>query len=834
MDVAKAMAALVGHPLVFRASPPQSRVDVTREDPQLRVSAEDGQVRLRLVPQPPSRGRVLVSEPSPGQVSVTIFEPRHLQVLDALGGQGLTVPESSAPRVKQAVTAVSSVLAVQSDIGGHGSDAAKVEADATVRIHLTPVDSGLRAEPLVVPFRSAGPSFAPGEGARGVFAVIDQRRVRTRRDLKLEARNLGRVVSSCPILGAAERVGPAWLVPEPLDCLELVAQLQAVGDAVIVAWPKGKSLKIRSTAETDQLALKIRKKRDWFGIEGKAKLDKGLVLSLVELIERAKQSEGRFLRVGKREFVALTAAFRKRLDEVAAFAEPHGKRGLRFNAYRAHAIEGVVAEAGKVDADEQWARQVRRFRDAERLVPAVPSTLQAQLRDYQVDGFRWATRLAAWGAGACLADDMGLGKTIQALSVALARAPDGPTLVVAPTSVCSNWIDEARRFAPTLSPHEFRGGDRERALSALGPFDLFVCSYTMLHIEADLLSAVEWETVVLDEAQAIKNRQTLRSKAAMRLRGNFRMVTTGTPIENHLGEMWNLFNFINPGLLGSLKSFMSKFALPIHQHKAEDARRQLKALLQPFILRRTKAAVLDELPPRTEITQRVEMSPEERSLYEALRLTAIAAVESEDRGKGVKHLRILAEITKLRLACCHPRLAMHHSQIPGSKLEAFMRIVTDLKDAGHKALVFSQFVTHLKIVRERLDRARITYRYLDGSTPAKARKGEVAAFQAGRSDLFLISLRAGGHGLNLTAADYVIHLDPWWNPAVEDQASDRAHRIGQTRPVTVYRLVMQDSIEEKIVDLHATKRDLAESLLEGADVSGKLSGDELLGLIREA
>jgi len=394
-------------------------------------------------------------------------------------------------------------------------------------------------------------------------------------------------------------------------------------------------------------------------------------------------------------------------------------------------------------------------------------------------------------------------------------------------------MDEARRFTPALSALEFRSKNRDQLLEDLGPFDVLVCSYGLLHQESDLLSTQQWETVILDEAQAIKNRETMRSKAAMRLRGKFRMITTGTPIENHLGEMWNLFNFINPGLLGSLESFSANYAVPIHRDKDSQVRRRLKGLLQPFILRRTKAAVLDELPPRTEITQRIEMSKEERALYEAVRLTAIASLESGDSEKGGKHLRIFAELTKLRLACCHPRLAMSETSISGSKLAAFLRIVGDLKDGGHKALVFSQFVSHLAIVRESLDKAGITYRYLDGSTPKAARKREVAKFQAGASDLFLISLRAGGHGLNLTAADYVIHLDPWWNPAVEDQASDRAHRIGQTRPVTVYRLVMRDSIEEKIVDLHATKRDLADSLLEGADMSGKLSADELLGLIRK-
>ncbi len=834
IDPEDAIVRLAGHPLVFQEANPSEQMEVTKDEPQLKVSSRHGKVKIRLVPKLPVEGSVVITQPNSGKIVVTIFEEKHRQLINALGGGALTVPVSSKTRVNKAVAAVSGLLSVQSDIGGDGADVVEKPADSTPRIHLTPHGKGLQAEALVVPLSKGGPSYFPGRGARVVFSVVDQKRVKVNRNLKLETRKLREIVKACPVLRDAERDGDAWLVPEPLDCLELLEQLWQIGDGVIVGWPKGKPLRILGIAGTDRLALKIRKARDWFGIDGAIELDEGLVLSLRELIERSKSATGRFLQIGEREFVALTSALQKKIDDLAGYAERHGKKGLRFRPIRAHAIEGIADEAGELDADESWSRQLRRFRDAEQLIPTLPTTLQAQLRDYQVDGFRWASRLAAWGAGACLADDMGLGKTIQALSVALARAPDGPTLVVAPTSVCANWIDEARRFTPALSALEFPSKNRKLLLKDLGPFDVLVCSYGLLHQESDLLSTQQWEMVILDEAQAIKNRETMRSKAAMRLRGKFRMITTGTPIENHLGEMWNLFNFINPGLLGSLESFSANFAIPIHRDKDSKVRRRLKGLLQPFILRRTKAAVLDELPPRTEVTQRVEMSKEERALYEAVRLTAIASLESGSSEKGGKHLRIFAELTKLRLACCHPRLAMSGTATAGSKLAAFLRIVRDLKDGGHKALVFSQFVSHLAIVRESLDKEGITYRYLDGSTPKAARKREVAKFQAGASDLFLISLRAGGHGLNLTAADYVIHLDPWWNPAVEDQASDRAHRIGQTRPVTVYRLVMKNSIEEKIVDLHATKRDLADSLLEGADMSGKLSADELLGLIRNA
>jgi len=317
------------------------------------------------------------------------------------------------------------------------------------------------------------------------------------------------------------------------------------------------------------------------------------------------------------------------------------------------------------------------------------------------------------------------------------------------------------------------------------------------------------------------------------LQADFKLITTGTPIENHLGELWNLFNFINPGLLGSLQKFNERYAQAIENQQDHEVQQRLRKLLRPFILRRLKNDVLTELPSRTEVTLHVELSPGERAFYEALRRNAMQTMMEDTAQPGHKQLKILAEIMKLRRACCHPRLVMEESTLGSSKLQAFEELVDELLDNRHKALVFSQFVGHLKLIRELLDKKGISYHYLDGSTPVPQRKKAVNSFQAGEGDLFLISLKAGGTGLNLTAADYVIHMDPWWNPAVEDQASDRAHRMGQKRPVTIYRLVAKDTIEDKIVDLHKHKRDLANSLLEGGEVSGKMSVEDMMALIKD-
>ena len=550
--------------------------------------------------------------------------------------------------------------------------------------------------------------------------------MRTRRDLSQEVSRFRAAQNACLPLQMAAWDGSRWTLPDPYDCLELVDDLQKLGDDVVVRWPQGGKIRIQHRASPDSLALKIRKSRDWFAIDGQITTDSGMVIGLRELLNHVLNTPGGYVKVGESEYVALTDRFRQRIVELGGLVESRGK-GLQFHSSRSYAMAGLVEEVGELDATPKWSERVRQFRDAQALDPQIPSTLQADLRDYQQEGFRWAARLAAWGAGACLADDMGLGKTLQALTVALARAEAGPTLVIAPTSVCSNWITEARRFTPTLAPMHFGFGDREAMIAGLGPYDLMACSYALMLQEIERIEKVEWSTIVLDEAQAIKNRMTKRSQAAMRLKGSFRMITTGTPIENHLGELWNLIQFINPGLLGSITSFTRRFAAPIHGGRDTEATQRLKRLIRPFVLRRTKSAVLEQLPPRTEVTIRVEMSEQESAFYEALRQHAVDRIENDDSEAGKRHLLILAELTRLRRACCHPSLVAKDLGIAGSKLKSFGRTVGDLLENGHKALVFSQFVDHLSIVRKYLDGQGIPYRYLDGRTPARKRQQEVDA-----------------------------------------------------------------------------------------------------------
>ncbi len=461
--------------------------------------------------------------------------------------------------------------------------------------------------------------------------------------------------------------------------------------------------------------------------------------------------------------------------------------------------------------------------------PVLPP-LSAALRPYQEDGVRWLLRTASWSRGACLADDMGLGKTLQALALLLARSELGPALVVCPTSVADNWCAEAARFAPGLRVEVYRGGDRRQMTDELGPGVVLVTSYDILVRDADVLSERELATIVFDEAQALKNPETRRHEAAARMSAGFRLALTGTPLENHLGELWSIVDVLVPGLLGPPKHFKARFALPIERDGDMERLASLRALLAPFLLRRTKEQVAPELPDRTEVVRVVELSKVEQALYELERRRALEALGSPAKDSR-QRFAILAALMKLRRLACHPALVDASSPVRSSKLEELLGLADDLVREGHRALIFSQFTSHLALVRAALDDAGYETLYMDGATPAGERAKLVRRYQEGTAPFFLISLKAGGTGLNLTAADTVIHLDPWWNPAVEDQASDRSHRIGQTKPVTVIRLVAQGTIEESVLELHGEKRELALGLLEGAENNARLDTGDLLALL---
>ena len=362
---------------------------------------------------------------------------------------------------------------------------------------------------------------------------------------------------------------------------------------------------------------------------------------------------------------------------------------------------------------------------------------------------------------------------------------------------------------------------------------MLLTSYDLLLRDRERLEGVAFATQIVDEAQLVKSARTARWKAVASMSAELRVALTGTPVENRLGDLWSLFQLIAPGLLGGWARFRARFAVPIERYADEDRAAALRALVSPFILRRTKRDVAPELPSRTEVVHRVELSQAEQDLYEAAAREARRALAKRRKDDNGRTAQVLAELTRLRQLACHPRLVLDDARLESSKLHALVRLTGDILPRGHRALVFSQFTRHLALVRDALTAAGATCLYLDGSTPAAERARLVERFQAGEAQVFLISLKAGGTGLNLTAADYVVHMDPWWNPAAEDQASDRAHRIGQDKPTTIVRLVAEGTIEEKVLALHGDKRRLAESILAGAHTSSPLDAaalEELLSI----
>jgi superfamily II DNA or RNA helicase/tetratricopeptide (TPR) repeat protein len=831
-EMEKLYQALVGHPMLFLNENPSISVELVEEQPQLVVEQKGEDFVLRFSHEFDEAGVNMVRETPTRYILMKISE-QHAEINRLLEYGKLRIPPKGKERLIEAVGNLSSIVTVQSEVGGEAVNVPTIEGNATTVIHLLPVGDGFKIEFFVKPFTTTPPYFKPGAGRERIIAEVNGQPTKATRDLKAEKDNAKRVENACPTLLRTDSENREWLFDNAEDCLNVLMELEPLRSAgeVIIEHPKGEKLRITGQVGFDQLSIGIKKERDWFSMEGKVQVNENLVMDFRQLLDLSQNAKGGFVELSDGQFIAITSQLQRKLEELNNIFTKT-KNDLRFHPLAAHSLEDFTGLLHDVTLDAAWKKQLSRLAESREVNPKVPSTFKAELRPYQEDGFRWLSQLAYWGVGACLADDMGLGKTVQALALLLDRAKQGPALVCAPASVVRNWYHEAVKFTPTLNPLVFGEGDRQEMLDNLQPFDLLLCSYGLMQQEADILTEKHFSTIVLDEAQAIKNRATKRSQTAMLLQSDFKVITTGTPVENHLGELWNLFNFLNPGLLGSLDRFNETYAIPIEKLQDREKRNQLRRHIQPFILRRRKNDVLDELPEKTEVTLSVELSQEERAFYEALRRKAIENIESSNGDGGDRRFKILAELMRLRQAACHPRLVSPMSELPSSKLNLFAETVEELLEGGHKALVFSQFVKHLKLVEEWVKSQGISYQYLDGSTPLPQRDKAIRAFQAGEGDLFLISLKAGGFGLNLTAADYVIHLDPWWNPAVEDQASDRAHRIGQLRPVTIYRLVTEETIEEKIVKLHADKRELADSLLDGTEVSGKLNAEELLELIK--
>ncbi len=821
-DVLEALRAARRHDRLFVGASGMAPLDVREVRPSLalRLDGDGVQVEARM------DGRSMALD---DWAEVTSSDEALELLLDADAGQGLVVRRDAdtarllrslgpdpvhfdksavrdllrrVPRLKEHVE-----LDLPEELAGR-----LLPANPSVRVRLEvredeSVRIGLRVQPL-----PALPAFEPGVGRSEVFGVGPDGLIRTRRDLDDEVR---RAAALGEQLGLEPGRWTRTLALLPgLELLERVAEL-----GVEAEWIGPRRRKVSRKLGASDLTLRIRPLEQWFGLDGELKAD-DVVVPLADAVAAAESG---------RAWIKLDDETWARLEpELADVLLDAGRRGDEpLSPLHAPSFAAFEALGVTLDAPGEWLSMLDRVAEAGAWTPDVPDTLQGDLRDYQVEGYHWMARLAMWAGGAVLADDMGLGKTVQALAILLQRQDTGPALVVAPTSVGWNWLAECERFAPTLSIRQYRGVGRK--LGEPQPGEVVVTSYDLLRMDADAITGVEWGTVVFDESQALKNAGALRYEAASRLKSHVRLALSGTPVENRTAELWSIFNLLAPGYLGDREGFRRRFAVPIEREDDVERRELLARMVRPFVLRRRKREVAKELPPRTDIVVPVELSLPEQQLYDHVRTTALTLLRSGEQKSA--RMNALASLTRLRQAACHPALLQPETTVDSSKQGVLLELLRDVKAEGNKALVFSQFTTHLKLARAALEDEGFSIRYLDGSTPAGRRRTEVEAFQGGDGDAFLISLRAGGTGLNLTAATYVVHLDPWWNPAVEDQASDRAHRIGQDQPVTVYRLVSKGTVEEAIVALHERKRQLAEDLLAGTGSSGAMSVDQLVALI---
>ena len=505
--------------------------------------------------------------------------------------------------------------------------------------------------------------------------------------------------------------------------------------------------------------------------------------------------------------------------------------------YRAFFIDEQLKEANlkSIKRSKEIKEFVQNIREPGDIDYEIPESLRDILREYQKSGYKWLKTLAAYGLGGILADDMGLGKTLQVLTLLLSEKEEQsplPTIIVAPTSLVYNWAWEIEKFTPQLRALVVTGNktDRMYSLEGLKNYDVLITSYPLIRRDIEIYQSYSFQYCILDEAQHIKNPGSINAKSVKEIKAKNYFALTGTPIENSLTELWSIFDFIMPDYLLSLGKFQKKFEKPIVTEGNQQSLSILGKHIRPFIMRRLKKDVLKELPDKLENKIVAELTLEQKKLYLAYLKQIKGEIEEEIKSKGFQrsHIKILSGLTRLRQICCHPAMFMDNYDGGSGKMELLEEIIREALDSGHRLLLFSQFTTMLHIIKGRLDSMGVSYKYLDGSTEVKTRGELVKQFNDGDGEVFLISLKAGGTGLNLTGADMVIHFDPWWNPAVEDQATDRAHRIGQQNTVHVMKFVTQGTIEEKILNLQDRKKKLIDSVIQPGDtLVSKLSEDEI-------
>lgn len=594
--------------------------------------------------------------------------------------------------------------------------------------------------------------------------------------------------------------------------------------------------KIRAAKASINAQVVSNEKEKWFSLDITVDYE-GQKLPL-EKIWKAWARGKRYVQLKDGSYTSLPEAWLEKLAHklTALGLDPSKPPQQKFKQFEAPVLDSLLEDLPNASTDSFWNKlreKIRSFKEVRAIAP--PRGLNASLRSYQGQGLAYLNFLSEYGFGGILADEMGLGKTVQTLAFIQYMVENkyhGPNLIVVPTSVLPNWEREAEKFVPKLKRLIIYGTRREGMFKQIEKSDLIITTYALLRRDLEEMEKHDFNTVILDEAQNIKNPNTITARAVRRINARMRLCLSGTPIENNLFELWSLFEFLMPGFLGSQHAFQRGIVKPIKDGDAETLD-YLRTRVRPFILRRTKAEVAKDLPPKVESVTCCALEEAQAELYSALarKLRAQVLADVDEKGLAKSQMSILDALLKLRQICCHPRLLKmdlpgFSNNLPSGKFDAFKDMALDIVEGGHKVLVFSQFVQMLHIIRQWLEFSQIPFCYLDGAS--KDRFEQVDKFNQNQDiPIFLISLKAGGTGLNLTSADYVIHYDPWWNPAVESQATDRTHRIGQTRQVFSYKLICQNTVEEKILKLQETKRGVAEAIIPGKDTWKSLTREDL-------
>ena len=845
INVKYVLPEMVGDSRLYVGSyAPYTLVEVTEEIPYINLTrTTSGFVVSSNVPLDKVEDGIAIVHREAASISfvrITEQQQAYYRRLLALGHFPLEAEE----QLREFLKGIGGKIEVNSDLIEGGSTMPIVDGQSRLVTQMRPNGRSEYAVSIFVrPLEGGRKKCKPGSGDDVVIDCVEGNQyTRVQRNKRLEKENLKHFADAVGV--NAKAVGGTVIV-DAYDLLPLVEYAQHNPDRIACEWQEGTQIKVGARSTTSWGGVIKKNENGWFEIEGTVELEPGKVVTMAQLLDLVSQSKGRYIKLSDGEFIALSDKLRRQLAQLNAIASrSHGK--LQMSPFSA-ALLGADILCGELtlEEDEELKEIRKRIKTASQYTPEVPETLNATLRNYQREGYVWMSRLNKWGAGALLADDMGLGKTIQTIAFLLSKAAEGPALVVAPASVAPNWKTEFDKFAPSLSVTILNFSvHRQSVVETAAAGDVVIVTYGLLLSVKDFLVKKHWNTICLDEAHIIKNRGAKTSAVAMRLKSDNRIMLTGTPIQNHLGELWNLFQFVNPGLLGAFEDFSRRFIVPIEQNGDKGQQKELDRLIKPFMLRRTKDKVAKELPEKEEIYQHVTLSEEEMLIYEVLRRRAEAMLIAE--GDGKVSMNTLAEITRLRQCACDVRLVEEGRKGSGgktsSKITALVELLQTIIEgltvnaSGRMqggVLVFSQFTSYLALVKQALDAVAIPYLYIDGSIDLKTRQKLVQEFQDGSCPVFLISLKAGGLGLNLTRANYVIHTDPWWNPAIEAQATDRVHRIGQKQSVTVYHLIAEGTIEEKIQRLHERKLALAQDVLESTDMSHKLTGEDLLKMVRQ-